>query len=148
MAKTKVTTGEVKLSVINFKDTSTTGFSTTSTSYVDVTGSTVNYTSGPTAEKVFVTGMVMFQQTGSQSGRIRLVGNGTSGTDEAYVDTVPSANWRTVTISEWFDWPANTTGAIKFQAMAAGGGTINISKGGTSTSVSWAPSIKGFAISQ
>ena len=146
MAQTKVTTAELKPTVINFKDTGTVGFSTTSSTYVDVTGSSVSYTSGPVAEKVFVIANVMFQQTGSSSGWVRLMGNGTAGTDEAYTDTVPT-NWRTAHIAEWFDWPANTTGDIKLQARASGG-TVNISKGGTSTTQSWTPSIKGFAISQ
>lgn len=147
MAETKVTTGEVKLNVINFKGAKSGDFSTSSTSYVDVTGYSVNYTSGPSPEKVFVVGMVMYSQSSGGSGYIRLVGNGVAGSDETYADTVPGTLWRNVTISEWFDWPANTTASIKFQAKVASG-TMNISTGGTDTSHNWAPSIKGFAISQ
>lgn len=51
MAQTKVTTAEIKPTVINFKDTNTADFATTSTTYVDVTGSVFSYTSGPVAEK-------------------------------------------------------------------------------------------------
>lgn len=139
-----VITRKLKPTVVNFKDPSTTGFTTTSTSYIDVTGVTISYTSGPTNEKVLVIAKFMWQQTSAGNGNARLMGNGVAGSEEAYVDNVP-VNWRGESIAEWFDWPANTTGTIKLQAKVTGG-SLSVSKGGTSTSQSWAPSIKGFAI--
>ena len=147
MAETKVTTGQIKPSTINFKDSSITSFSTTSSSWVDITGSTVNYTSGPTAEIVFVIAHFMMKHDTAGSGKIRLMGNSVNGTDEAYTDSAPSA-WQYMSVAEWFDWPANTTAAIKLQGVCNGGGTLNVAKGGTGASQGWAPSIRGFAISQ
>lgn len=89
----------------------------------------------------------MYRQTTGGSGSVRIMANGTAGSDETYTDTVPS-NWRTANLVEWFDWPANTTGDIKIQIRAIGTGTATISRGGTSSTQSWSPSIKGFAISQ
>jgi hypothetical protein len=117
----------------------------TSASPVD-TGATYTYTSGATAEKIFVWVSCMFYQATAGAAHVKLVvtggtllNNGTTGGEFAYGDT--SQTWDRATGAFVIDVPANTACTMKIQAYAESGGTHQFHLGSI-----YAPTITGFAV--
>lgn len=135
------TSSKVKLSVINFVDPSGSNFTTTSASYVDITGVTTSYTSGATAERLFIWFQGMATNSAVASGQITLNINGTDQTEiSLYKDD--ATQWDSFSKLYIYDVAASTTITIKGRAQNSGGSTLSFHRGSP-----YLASIRGFAIS-
>lgn len=136
-----ITTRKLKPSTINFTDAGGSNFTTTSGSYVDITGMTTTYNSGPTAERLFVWLEGMTLNSTVASGEVILNINGVAETNVAeYKD---DATWDRMSYLVVRDIPASTAVVIKAQGRNSGGATLTWHRASP-----YLGSIRGFTISQ
>lgn len=143
-----VTTPKLKPTMITYQAPTTGSYANSTTSWTDILS--FNYTSGSTAERLFLVAGGLIRHDGGSSSVIRLNVNNVAGARLAYIDGSP-ARWENGRVVEEFVIPANTTVAIKLQGRCAGatGSTgLGVSYGGVSGgSDSWGPFVEGFALS-
>lgn len=138
----KLNTNQMKPNTINFVDPGGSNFTTTSATYVDITGVTTNYTTGPAAERLYIWFQGMALNSAVASGQVTLSIGGTDQTEIAvYKDD--SGQWDSFSKFYIYDAPANTTVTIKGRAQNSGGSTLTFHR-----STPYLASIRGFAISQ
>lgn len=139
----KIPTSILKPSVIDYTSSVTTDFSTTSATYVDVTGASTTYASGSTAEKLYLW--------------LNLMGGPTVGANVYYTLSIATSGSTDQTPAIFsnaqivqrhgqlftFNAAANTTYTIKLRAQTSAG-TLTVYLNDVRHSVT----IKGFAISQ
>lgn len=114
-------------------------FTTTSTSYVAVPGCSMNYTSGPTAERLFIRMDTMCYATPS-TGEVALYVNGVGEVTTLYVD--PATPWARAGQTYIIDVAANTMITLVIRIKAAGGTTCHI----TNEQPYWMPTLRGFSV--
>lgn len=115
-------------------------FSTTSTSFVAVPGCSMSYTSGATAERLFLH-MEVMAISNPGNGEVTLFVNTTGQFPQMYVD--PGSPWTRSGQVYIVDVPANTTITLGIRAMTVGGSTIQV----VNEQAKWMATIRGFAIS-
>lgn len=93
-------------------------FTTSSATFVDVTGSSFVYKSGESAEKLMITATFMADAT-TGSGEITISIGGVDQTLTGYVD--PSASWSRASLDYEYDLPANTSVTIVMRAKINAG---------------------------
>ena len=135
----KIGTSQFKPSIINSNFTpQATRFSTASGSYVLVTGCSLNYTSGPTPERLLLWLNVM-AISGTGNAEITMFAAGVEQRPHMYID--PGSPWARVGQQYVVDVAANTTITLDVRASSAGG-TMYV----TNETVNWIPTIRGFSI--
>jgi hypothetical protein len=136
-----ITTRKLKPSIINYECILGTAPTTTSASFVD-TGATTTYTSGPTAETVFLWVSLMAYQATAGAHHSQLVVTGAtllSSPEIGYGDT--SQSWDRPTQVFLISIAANTTMTMKIQHRAESGGTSTFH-----LAAPYHPRMVGFAI--
>jgi hypothetical protein len=114
-------------------------FTTSNTSFQDVTGCSFDYLSGATAEKLILTMEVMASGGSGFAAECTLSIDGTDQTKVTYHE-----NTFTRQAAEYtYNIPANTTVTIKVRARVSGTGTISVAN----EQNKWKPSVMGIAIS-
>lgn len=114
-------------------------FTTTSTSYVAVPGCSMNYTAGPTNERLFIRMDTMCYATPS-TGEVALYVNGVGEVTTLYVD--PATPWARAGQNYIIDVAANATITLVIRIKAAGGTTCHI----TNEQPYWMPTLRGFSV--
>lgn len=136
------TSTQVKLGNFNVQGDGSANFSTSSSTYVDVTGLTVTYTTGSTPERLFIWAGAMISGSANSSGNSVIVNiNGSQNGYDGVFYTPGAGQWFIGERMLIFDAPASTGVTIKLQAKA-GSGTITVEN----TSSYPTPYIRGFAI--
>lgn len=143
LADAAVTTRKLKPSIIDYKDTGGTNFTTTSGSLVDITGMTTTYTTGPTAETLILLFSCMANNSAASAANLVPHVNGTDLTDETFWYPTAAGEWVVAVAPVVINVPANTIINLKGRAKTAGG-TLTVNRA-TAYKV---PSISGFAVSQ
>ena len=115
-------------------------FSTTSTSFVDVTGMTFNYTAGATNERLFLIMEVMAAGSSGNNASCTLSINGADQTLATYHDNIYFTRNTRVYIA---DIPANATYTIKIRCKSGTGAAVSVTNDGAG----FMPIVQGFAIS-
>jgi hypothetical protein len=142
LANAVVTTPKLKPGVINFLDSGGSNFTTTSASYVDVTGITTTYTTGSTAERLFIWFQGMLLNSAIASGQITLSIGGTDQTTDITEYADEANSWDRFCHLYIYDAPASTAVVIKARVQNSGGNTVTVHRGSP-----YLASIRGFAIS-
>jgi hypothetical protein len=132
LVNSTVTTGKLKPTT-GFPASYTGGdFTTTNTTYTDVTNGSTTYASGSTAERVMVFGTAMIaNDSAGQATFCALTGSGTSVTVQlAGRARAVSTAYVTVPLLAVLDVPASTTLTIKFQVATSATGTARFGQSG------------------
>ncbi len=137
-----VTTPKLKPSTINYKDAGGSNFTTTSASYVDITGMSTTYTTGATAERLFIFLYLMANNSAASSASLTASIGGTDQTDDVMWYPTGAGEWVVCGNLYIYDAPANTAITIKGRAKTSGG-TLTVNR----SSSFKLPTIRGFAIS-
>lgn len=136
------TTAKVKLTTINFKGAAGSNFTTTSATFTAITGMETSYTSGNTAERVFLWFNCMANNSSASSAALAPQINGVNLDDEVFWYPSGAGEWAVAGAIVIFDIPANTSYNIKGMAKTSGG-TLTVNRSASFK----LPTIRGFAIS-
>lgn len=138
----KISTGQLKPRILDWIDSGGSNFTTSSTTYVAITGISTTYTSGATPEKLFVWFQGMASVSTVASGQVTLGVNGTPISGDLAEYTDENTSWDRFSHLYIIDVAANTTITLAGYAQT-NTGTLNFHR-----SSPYLASMRGFAISQ
>jgi hypothetical protein len=113
-------------------------YTTTSSTYSDISGASMTYTAGPTNERMMLTASVMAQKSSGNEGNVQLTCNGVAFGPELYYNPATS-DWVRGVIHAIVPVAANQTVTIKLQGKSVGIGTFSV----ITETAAWIPKITG-----